>query len=187
MPFAGLSGGAWFPGRSPVPDPPAAVFDRGRKLTMNRGKMRYLFLAMMAFAVCLAVCSVPASQAEGAIPMNEVYFPDDAFRQYISEKVDTDHDQYRSDTERNAVTTLSLNGKSTLSSLAGVEFFPALKTLYCASCKLSRLDLSRSGRTAAGYAAGESNTAGKFPGEAGTDGRTDADDPEDEILEFPPA
>ncbi len=81
------------------------------------------------------------------LPINEEYFPDYWFREYVKEYIDTEADGYLTDAERLAVTEIDINNCENQSyywgigSLEGISFFPNLEYLYCNS-NLTTLDLS---------------------------------------------
>jgi hypothetical protein len=87
----------------------------------------------------------PVSIVSGAptgIPVTDVNFPDSAFRAFVSQNCDTNHDGYLSTSEIDAVTSLSLSGRS-IYSLKGIEYFSSLTSLYCTDNYLTSLDVSR--------------------------------------------
>ncbi len=77
---------------------------------------------------------------EELLPINAANFPDANFRAYISERFDLDSDGYLSRAEREAVTSISVNGKS-VASLVGIKYFPELKSLYAYNNNLTELDV----------------------------------------------
>ena len=85
---------------------------------------------------------VPAIPA--LVPINEMYFPDAVFRQYVNENFDTDKDGKLSQAERDAAEVITFLGRdrSDCSSLKGIELFPNLKELICPDSKLTSLDVS---------------------------------------------
>ncbi|GEM_PF-1486321 len=64
------------------------------------------------------------------IPVTDVYFPDDIFRQYVSESFDTDQNGKLSLAELQAVTEINV-AKMGIGDLKGVEFFTKLEKLDC--------------------------------------------------------
>ncbi len=84
---------------------------------------------------------VTTSQPVQGLLIDDEHFPDGAFRAYVYDNLDTDHNGALSDAERNAVTRIIINQKS-LSSLQGIEYFPALELLSCSSCGLKSIDVS---------------------------------------------
>ena len=83
---------------------------------------------------------------EGSIGINASNFPDSNFRAYVKAKFDKDNDNFLSESERNAVTSIDLhngyNGQK-LVSLDGIEHFPNLTTLICYNNQLTSLDVSK--------------------------------------------
>ena len=76
------------------------------------------------------------------IPVNEKYFPDEKFRQYISDYIDSDNNNILSKFEISQITELSVSNRD-IADLSGIEYFPALTTLNCSDNKLTKLDLSK--------------------------------------------
>lgn len=69
-------------------------------------------------------------------------FPDEAFRKYLNENVDTDKDgqlTYRERAEKDYIDVYMLDIKS----LKGIELFPELRALYCDNNQISELDVSK--------------------------------------------
>ncbi|MBR4344247.1 MAG: FecR domain-containing protein [Lachnospiraceae bacterium] len=75
------------------------------------------------------------------LSINSTNFPDNAFRQYILENIDTDKNNILSDAEASAekITVENLGIKD----LTGIEFFKDLTYLVCQKNNLSSLDLSQ--------------------------------------------
>ena len=89
------------------------------------------------------------------LPINEANFPDKIFRKYVSNKLDSDGNGYLTDEEIAAVTQINVSvdysdldayGRTKeyldITTLQGIEYFTALKTLKCSYCTLPSLDLS---------------------------------------------
>ena len=83
---------------------------------------------------------------EGSIAIDASNFPDPNFRAYVKAKFDKNNDNFLSESERNAVTSIDLhngyNGQK-LVSLDGIEHFPNLTTLICYNNQLTSLDVSK--------------------------------------------
>ena len=90
------------------------------------------------------------------IPLTEEFFPDEVFREYLAENVDTgywtsdsegddifigENDGYLSLEERARVTEINVSYKG-ISNLTGIKYFPDLTYLDCSSNNLSELDVS---------------------------------------------
>ncbi|MBO4580236.1 MAG: S-layer homology domain-containing protein [Clostridiales bacterium] len=75
------------------------------------------------------------------VAVNASNFPDEIFRAYISENVDTDNDGYLSEDEMEIrhINVHSLN----ISSLKGIELFTSLVSLSCGNNQLTSLDISK--------------------------------------------
>lgn len=76
-----------------------------------------------------------------SIPVDETYFPDDAFRAFVVGNIDTDKNGTLSPAEIEGVTRVDVD-KMNISSLKGIEFFAMLKVLCCSQNTLTTLDVS---------------------------------------------
>ncbi len=72
-----------------------------------------------------------------------VFFPDAAFRAYVSARIDTDGDGYLTADEIAAVAKISLLKADPVEKLNGIGFFTALENLNVSGHKLKKLDLSK--------------------------------------------
>ena len=86
--------------------------------------------------------AIPDIKNGEPVELNEAYFPDRYFREYIRELADTDQDGVLSATEYRKVTEINISLVD-LASLKGVEFFPELTKLYCENTDLMDLDVSK--------------------------------------------
>lgn len=80
-----------------------------------------------------------------AVDIDEKNFPDQVFREYVKE-FDRDKDHRLSATELANVKTLyadKSNGKGSIHSLQGIEFFTALQRLECSDTQIKNLDVSK--------------------------------------------
>ncbi|MCM1567851.1 MAG: fibronectin type III domain-containing protein [Roseburia sp.] len=75
------------------------------------------------------------------ISIDESHFPDENFRKYVKETIDTDGDGKLSGEEQGGVISIDCSGKG-ISDLTGIEYFTNLKKLGCSDNKLSSLDVS---------------------------------------------
>lgn len=78
--------------------------------------------------------------ADGLVSIDETNFPDDAFREAISEACDKDANGKLSESER-AVTAITL-GYAEISSFEGLQYFSGLESLTMTNCAMGTLDLS---------------------------------------------
>ncbi|MBQ7155269.1 MAG: hypothetical protein IJR85_06935 [Synergistaceae bacterium] len=85
-----------------------------------------------------------SSYAYGAVSISEESgnFPNDAFREYVSENFDTDRNGELSDEELAAVTVIDVHSMD-IASLGGIEYFTELRELECSYNSLTELDMSR--------------------------------------------
>lgn len=81
-------------------------------------------------------------RAGNGIPINAVNFPDENFRQCISEWVDKNQDQVLSEEETGGVTRLELDFRG-IEDLRGIEYFTALEYLRVDHNMFSSLDVSK--------------------------------------------
>ncbi len=104
-------------------------------------KKRFIsMLICIAMVVTMAPCIVSA--ADG-VAINATNFPDENFRNYVSNTntIDKDGNGYLSASEIAATTTIYVGSKS-ISSLEGIEYFTALTYLNCYDNNLTTLDVS---------------------------------------------
>ncbi|MCD7944318.1 MAG: hypothetical protein LUH43_05460, partial [Clostridia bacterium] len=75
-------------------------------------------------------------------PINEKYFPDPAFMEYVSSEIDTNGNGFLSKSEMYAVTEINVSGLG-IETLAGIECFTSLEILDCSDNSLTgELDLT---------------------------------------------
>lgn len=119
-----------------------------------------LIAVLAAQAVCTGmVCPIPTRQSKSELPVsaaqegiaiNEEFFPDEAFRIYVSDIFDTEKDGVLTEKEIAAVTELSLGREvfqesdeaPLIYTLSGIEHFTALQSLDCSNQKITFLDVS---------------------------------------------
>ncbi|MCD8014503.1 MAG: Ig-like domain-containing protein [Lachnospiraceae bacterium] len=71
-----------------------------------------------------------AKNTSETLAVDEAYFPDAAFRAYISDNIDTDQDGMLSHEEIEETVVIDVT-ENTIGSLDGIEYFTALSELYC--------------------------------------------------------
>ena len=76
-----------------------------------------------------------------AMPVDAEHFPDSKFRNIVASYGKT-FSGFITNAERRAVTSLNINSRS-ISSLAGIQYFYNLQSLYCGGNHLTSLDLSK--------------------------------------------
>lgn len=76
------------------------------------------------------------------IPVTAKYFPDDTFRECISDSFDNDNDGILSANEINNCTSINFTNRN-ITSLDGIQYFTQLESLDCYSNNLTSLDLSK--------------------------------------------
>ncbi|MCR5347315.1 MAG: hypothetical protein K6E38_06005, partial [Fretibacterium sp.] len=93
------------------------------------------------FVYLLAVLFPFAGAAWADVTINATNFPDENFRVYVSDTLDTDGNGSLSDAEIAEVEEIDVGGKG-ITDLTGIAFFTALESLYCNSNGLTTLDVS---------------------------------------------
>ena len=78
--------------------------------------------------------------ADSGISINKTNFPDEIFRNYVSQKCDSDTNGFLSNAEISKVTKISVEHIG-VSDLTGIEYFTALEELYCFSNKLTSINV----------------------------------------------
>jgi Leucine-rich repeat (LRR) protein len=76
------------------------------------------------------------------IPIDADHFPDEVFREYVAKECDPDGNGRLSGEEIAAVELIDVHWDR-IKSLEGIQYFPALKALYCDSCYMKSLDVSK--------------------------------------------
>ncbi len=76
------------------------------------------------------------------VPIDEEHFPDGGFRSYVADHFDPDGNGILSPEEAADVTEMNVELRH-ISSMKGIEFFPALKTLNCSNNQLTELDVTK--------------------------------------------
>ncbi len=94
------------------------------------------------YATGKTAMDVTMSDFSLAVGINATIFPDEKFRAYVSDDLDTYNDGYLSEEEIAAVTGIDVNTQG-ISSLKGVEYFTALTDLRCYNNQLTELDVSK--------------------------------------------
>ena len=98
-----------------------------------------------AAVIAVSAVTVTAFAAGTRVPINEKYFPDEIFREYVS-RFDTDGNGSLSQNERDAVTEINVgfpNDDEIIKSLVGVGYFQNLKKLECSGNELTKLNVSK--------------------------------------------
>ena len=85
---------------------------------------------------------IPRIPKTGEVAIDKANFPDDVFRQYVSDNFDTVKDGVLSLDEISKVTTITFINNSNVKSLEGIEHFTALTRLDCYNTGIQTLDVS---------------------------------------------
>ena len=119
---------------------------------MNK-KLKQMKKRLCAAGMVIAAAGISVPAAIGALPAESVYaagdvainatnFPDENFRKYVSENIDKDGEGKLSEGEIEGCQEIRCNVCG-ITSLKGIEYFTALKSLYCDGNNLSSLDVSK--------------------------------------------
>ena len=92
---------------------------------------------LIFFALTLAVLT-----SRAAVVINSSNFPNNTFRQWVSDNCDTDGDGTLSDSELQAVKIINVQNLG-ISYLKGIEYFTALTVLNCSTNSLTTLNISQ--------------------------------------------
>ena len=107
---------------------------------MNK-KLKKLTVALAAALTAVSAGAFTAFADSGDVEINNTNFPDDVFRQYVSENCDRDGNGVLSQGEIEAVYNIDVPEKN-IADLKGIEYFYALKSLDCSENQLTHLDVS---------------------------------------------
>ena len=100
------------------------------------------FIKNFALMLCALLFLFISCASWADVAINEMNFPDENFRAYVSDNRDTDDDGYLSDEEISDATYIYVSNKN-IESLKGIEYFYNLKRLSCYDNQLTTLDLSK--------------------------------------------
>ncbi len=108
---------------------------------MKHKRFLSILLALVMVFTLLPVLT-PSAKAAGSVTINSTNFPDDKFQTYLKTYKDSNGDGVLSESEIAEATRISVYGEG-ISSLKGIEYFTALKELYCGGNEITSLDLSQ--------------------------------------------
>ena len=94
------------------------------------------------FMGILFICVLCFSVAYAGTQIDENNFPDEIFRQYVSDHFDKDEDGWLIPDEIEAVTSIQCY-YADITALKGIEHFTSVKELLCFGNKLRELDVSQ--------------------------------------------
>ena len=103
--------------------------------------MRRFSLTILALVSCVFFVFAEEGVKAGDVNINATNFPDANFREYVTQ-FDLDGNGILSQTELNAVETISILQDNNIYSIVGVKYFSNLKYLYIRRNHLSSLDVS---------------------------------------------
>lgn len=109
----------------------------------RRGVSALLSLLLLAQTAPLSLTASAAGTEPVDVSITQEHFPDPVFRQWLTQAENLNgagSDGILTEAELSAIRTLDLSGLG-LTSLEGIELFPALERLYCAGNQLTELDL----------------------------------------------
>lgn len=105
-------------------------------------KFRRAVSAILTLAVGISMIPALNVSARSSVRIDTKTFPDAAFRKYISDNFDKDHDGSLASEELTGVEVIYLSGPA-VKNLKGIGYFGALKHLFIYSSEISRLDLTK--------------------------------------------
>ena len=133
------------PGTDEPPEKTACrlrLYGKNKKGKSVMKKAQRLLSLLVSFIMVAGLLPSAVYSADAEVAVSEANFPDDIFRNYVSEKFDTDKDGSLSANEIAAVREISVSGLG-IADLAGVEYFTALVWLDCDGNQLTALDVSK--------------------------------------------
>ena len=121
---------------------PSAALRKNKKGKGVMKKAQRLLSLLVSFIMVAGLLPSAVFSADAEVAVSEANFPDDIFRNYVSEKFDKDKDGSLSANEIAAVREIRVSGLG-IADLAGVEYFTNLTELYCEKNQLTALDVSK--------------------------------------------
>lgn len=110
-------------------------------------KNKWLFGSMLSLALTagmFAGTAISSQAAEGDVEINETNFPDEYFRSYVNENLDSNSNGVLSKEEIESVTEIEYYSyKEDTTDLTGINIFCNLESLICHNVNLSSLDISK--------------------------------------------
>ena len=97
--------------------------------------------ALLCGAMAVTMCPLALSADTDSIQLNAATFPDPAFRNYLSQHFDRNHDDVLSAQEIDDVRQIKASELG-ITDLTGIKLFPRLRTLWANENELTALDLS---------------------------------------------
>lgn len=92
----------------------------------------------------IEISSLEITADVDSVEISAENFPDEAFRTYLSgASIDKDKDGYLSQEEIASVTKISVDGKTAIKDLSGIEIFTNLTQLYCYNTGITSLNVSQ--------------------------------------------
>lgn len=106
-----------------------------------------IFSAFLLGCICpMTVYAEPESPemiaSAQTIAVSETTFPDESFRQYVSENFDTDKDNFLSVEEIENAVQIDFEWDDSVSDLQGLSIFTNLESLNCAGTSVTELDIT---------------------------------------------
>lgn len=104
-------------------------------------KNRKLIAGLIGVTMTIPMMTIPVMADTGEIDIDQTNFPDDIFRKFVLEEIDSDGNGKLNPIERSIdfITVESMG----ISSLKGIEYFTNLNGLFCSCNKLTSLDVSK--------------------------------------------
>lgn len=112
---------------------------------MNRESTRRIATVLISIAAA-GFALIPSGKvsAAGEVAVNQTNFPDETWREFVSDNFDKDKNNVLSSDEIRNVTSIDISRRPVQDlSLKGIEFFTSLTRLDCSDNKLVELDLGK--------------------------------------------
>lgn len=105
--------------------------------------------ALVTYTSDTATLTVTDEEDTNGVPVSEFFFPDEAFRSFVSANYDTDEDGYLSQSEIDEVTALTIDTEAgeTIHDLRGIHLFSSLQELSIQGTMIRSLRLGSLGLT----------------------------------------
>lgn len=85
---------------------------------------------------------IPRLPKTGEVAVDKANFPDDKFRQYVSDNFDDNNDDVLSTVELDNATTIQLYGEKNIKNIQGIQYLKNIDFISCDETQIETIDVS---------------------------------------------